>query len=160
MLTNAHLLTPMLSPPRGVEQRADERLCLSMGDAAEIAVYFSGPGSPGVLSSSSTFDDASEYRFDQVVKLADYLPNSSGSFALFAAILRASSLLSNLAADLRPGPRQRLAGPKDTAPIRKNKTHSSRPALLSGARILCSHRKTGRRSIASVLRQHIRSAGR
>jgi hypothetical protein len=30
-------------------------------------------------------------------------PNSSGNFAIFAAIRRASSFLSNFAADLRPG---------------------------------------------------------
>jgi hypothetical protein len=32
VLTNAHLLTPMLSPPRSVELRADDRLCLPMGE--------------------------------------------------------------------------------------------------------------------------------
>jgi hypothetical protein len=34
---------------------------------------------------------------------AQGLPNSSGSFAMFAAILRASSFVSNFAADRRPG---------------------------------------------------------
>jgi hypothetical protein len=38
------------------------------------------------------------------------LRNNIGNFAIFAAILRASSLLSNLAADRRPGSSSALTG--------------------------------------------------
>ena len=52
-------------------------------------------------------------------------------------------------------------GPADTGPSRKNRTHNNRRVLpLDEHRILGSHRKSGRRSTASVLSPHVRSAGR
>src|SRR5262249_58232022 len=52
-------------------------------------------------------------------------------------------------------------GQADTGPSRKNKTHNNRRVLpLDEYRILCSHRKSGRRSTASVLSPHVRSTGR
>jgi hypothetical protein len=52
-------------------------------------------------------------------------------------------------------------GPADTGPSRKNRTHNNRRVLaLAEHRIVCSHRKSGRRSMASVQWQRVRSAGR
>src|SRR6516165_5063268 len=52
-------------------------------------------------------------------------------------------------------------GPADTGPSRKNRTHNNRRVLpLDEHRILGSHRKSGRRSTASVLSPHVRSTGR
>ena len=48
-LLNSHVAN---SSPRSVKLRADERLRLSMGDAAEIAANFFRTRSPGVLPSS------------------------------------------------------------------------------------------------------------
>jgi hypothetical protein len=56
MLTNAHLLTPMLSPPRSFDLRADERLRLPVGARLNRRLILK-TRSPGVLSSSSTNDE-------------------------------------------------------------------------------------------------------
>jgi hypothetical protein len=51
--------------------------------------------------------------------------------------------------------------PADTALSHKNRTHNNRQVLALGEhRILCSHRKSGRRSTASVQSPRVRSAGR
>jgi hypothetical protein len=49
------------------------------------------------------------YRAQNPVGLLFYRGSSSGSFAIFTAIRRASSLVSNLAADRRPGSSERLS---------------------------------------------------
>src|SRR6516225_1485425 len=74
--------------------------------------------------------------------------------------MRAVSLIADSSTDQGGGKRWGVTaayrpvwpGPADTGPSRKNRTHNNRRVLpLDEHRILCSRRKSGRRSTASVL---------
>ena len=74
-----------------------------------------------------------------------------------AARWRSSASL-NLRRGVSAFPVRCAVGPTGTEPTRKNRTRNNRPALvLGGHGILCSHRRSGRRSTASALPRHARS---
>ena len=98
--------------------------------------------------------------------------DKSGCFATFAMILCASVTTKRAvcsSTDQGGGKRRGVSafpvrcavGPTGTEPTRKNRTRNNRPVLvLGGHGILCSHRRSGRRSTASALPRRARSGGR
>jgi hypothetical protein len=89
-----------------------ERCCLNRDRGAALLVGKGNPlGIQGLtdiartsarIALANTAEEAARARY-HLSQTNQASRNSSGSFAIFAAILRASSLLSSLAAERRPG---------------------------------------------------------